>query len=96
MVSWTEAELAGLTGEVRGLNFSIMCREEKPIRSKVFQMMEEIIPAMNFLIHQREMSYMPKQPERKKTHRILAKDTNTCHQDEQLGCKNLRFYFRQT
>lgn len=57
--------------------------------------MEEIISAVNFLIHQREMSYVPKQPERK-THRSLTKDTSACYQDEQLGCKNLSFYFRQT
>jgi len=53
-----------VTGKVRDLNFSITFREEKPIRSKVFQMTEDIISATNFLIHQREMSYLPKQPER--------------------------------
>lgn len=62
MVQWTEADLAGMTGEV-GLKFCIMCREEKFIRSKVFQMMEEIISAMNGFI-QREMNYVPKQPKK--------------------------------
>lgn len=56
------------------------------MRSKVFQMAEGIISATHFLMHQREMSYMPKQSERK-AHGSLAKDTDTCHQDKQLGCK---------
>lgn len=63
MVKWTEADPAGLTGEVGRLKHCIMCREEKSIRSKVFQMMEEIVSAMNVLV-QRDMSYVPKQPKK--------------------------------